>query len=271
MNKIVCDIGGTSTRLELSEDGQSFTAPIVYPTPENFDQAIEVFSKHVNDLKGNKETIVIAGLPGVVDRKMGGLNRSHLTDWVGKSFVEKVREKTNCQVKVENDAALVALGEATTGAGKGYGIVAYITISTGVGGARIVDGKIDVSHFGFEPGRQIINYEKLSQGFAHATLEGKVSGRALKLKYGAIASQIHEAKLWDEVAMEVAVGLHNVAVFWSPEVIVVGGGLILNSDLSIASVKEKFKALGDDYYFIPEIKKATLGDFGGLAGGLVYN
>jgi glucokinase len=49
------------------------------------------------------------------------------------------------------------LGEAVFGAGKGREIVVYMTISTGVGGARIVGGKIDASAMGFEPGHQIID------------------------------------------------------------------------------------------------------------------
>src|SRR4030066_415253 len=47
--------------------------------------------------------------------------------------------------------------EKVKGAGKGFNIVAFLTIGTGVGGARIVGGKPDANVFGFEPGHQIID------------------------------------------------------------------------------------------------------------------
>ena len=80
-----------------------------------------------------------------------------------------------------NDSDLDGLGEATVGAGKGFNIVAYITVSTGIGGVRIVGGKIDVSTYGFEPGHQIID----ADGSIYSEIvkkEKEVDQKRLKLK-----------------------------------------------------------------------------------------
>ena len=81
---------------------------------------------------------------------------------------------------MENDTALVGLGEATVGAGKGAAIVVYVTISTGANGARIVDGVLDRAAFGFELGEQL-----LGRAASAGTLEELVSGRAIQDRFGA--------------------------------------------------------------------------------------
>lgn len=54
-----------------------------------------------------------------------------------------------------NDAAAAALGEARFGAGKGVGSFAYLTVSTGIGGGLVMDGRLLTSanglagHVGF--------------------------------------------------------------------------------------------------------------------------
>src|SRR6185436_9338463 len=72
-----------------------------------------------------------------LDAVYGGLSRKLGLD---QSELNKL---FNCPVYLENDAALCGLGEASVGAGQGSKIMVYLTISTGVGGARIVGGKID--------------------------------------------------------------------------------------------------------------------------------
>ena len=71
---------------------------------------------------------------------------------------------------IANDTAVVGLGEAHRGAGIGYNIVTYITVSTGVGGTRIVDGRIDRRIYGFEPGHQTIDID-------NSVWEGSASGQ----------------------------------------------------------------------------------------------
>jgi len=75
-------------------------------------------------------------------------------------------------VFIENDASIVGLGEAVSGAGMGEEIVVYITVSTGVGGTRIVSGEIDEHAYGFEPGHELINMQD--------SLEDLVSGTAVE-------------------------------------------------------------------------------------------
>jgi len=162
------------------------------------------------------------------------------------------------------------LGEATFGAGKGKGIVVYMTISTGIGGARIVDNNLDENAMGFEPGHQIINFQSkfhLKYG-APGDLESYASGSALQKRYKKMPSKITDKKIWKQVHQYLAYGLHNAIVFWSPDIIVLGGGLMNHTAIKISELQKNIKKTLKIFPKTPLIKKATLKDVGGLYGAL---
>jgi glucokinase len=157
----------------------------------------------------------------------------------------------------------LVLGEATYGAGKNFNIVAYLTVSTGVGGARIVNQKLDEKSIGFEPGKQIIDVKESK------TLENLISGRGLEERFNMKAKDISNPVIWQELANFLGVGLNNIIVEWSPEVVVLGGSMILgNPSISLEKAEEKLKEIFSTFSKTPPVKKAELGDFGGLWGAL---
>lgn len=253
-------------RLAVSRDGKTLGAPVIVHTPEKFSDGMVLFEKMaIGLIRTNvsyKVKAVAGGIAGPLDKKKTKLVRaSNLSNWVGKPLAQELKKMLKAPVYLENDAALAGLGEATFGAGRGHKIVAYLTISTGVGGARIVDGKIDANAFGFEPGKQII-------GQHGTTLEDYISGNSLQRRFHMAPKDIKDKKVWNEVACWLAVGLQNTAVYWSPEVIVLGGSIMKN--ISLAQVKSQLKKTLINFPQLPEIKKAELGDFGGLWGALHF-
>jgi len=57
---------------------------------------------------------------------------------------------------------------------------------------------------------------------------------------------------------------------WSPDIIVLGGGLIIGEVISIDSARKYLSEIMKVFPEIPEIKKAELGDMGGLYGVLAF-
>ena len=273
MYYLLFDIGGTKTRLAVSSDRKSFGEPKIVPTPKNFNEAIALFQKVASELRGSEKiTAAAGGIAGPLDKEKAKLvNSPNLPDWVQKALKEELQKAIDAPVYLENDAAIVALGEAIYGAGRGEEIVAYITVSTGVGGARIVDGRIDKNAMGFEPGHQIIDPAGALCPICNKPghLEGYVSGTALEKRYKTKPHEITDPKVWDEIAKWLAYGLNNVIVHWSPDIVVLGGSMIVR-DPGIPIDRVRFY-LKENLRIFPEpppIEKATLSDLGGLYGAL---
>ena len=261
-------------RVATSGDGTLLDQIKSFDTPKNFD---EIFSL-LMPFKREGIKAVLCGIAGVLDKEKLMLLRSpNLPEWVGKPIKKKLQEFFNTQVYFENDAALAGLGEACYGAGRDYGIVSYLTISTGIGGARIVDKKIDANSWGFEPGQQIIDLDVTiwpesknfnSENLTLGSIESYISGSALGVRYGAYPFEIKDPQIWNEVEKLLAVALNNVIVFWSPDIIILGGGMVLDSAISVDNVKNNLKKSFKVFPELPVILKAELGDKSGLYGGL---
>jgi glucokinase len=273
MKYLLFDIGGTKTRIALSPGGATFGAPKVIATPENFDEGVRLIRDAAFELSGGKRIKAAAGgIAGPIDREKRMLvNSPHISGWIKKPLRQELQKVLGAPVYIENDAAMVGLGEAAFGKGKGRRVVVYMTISTGVGGSRIVAGKIDESAMGFEPGHQIIDPVgslcpdcKSVPGY----LERYISGSAIEKRYKKKAYEIFDPKVWEEVAYFLAYGLNNTIVHWSPDIVILGGSV--TKRVPLKSVRFHLRKIMKIFPKIPPIQKAVLGDFGGLYGALYF-
>jgi len=257
-------------RLAISRDGKNIEEPKILNTPKDFDEGMLLFKKTALSLSDGKKIKASAGgIAGPLDGKKAMLvNSPNLPGWVNKPLKETIEKFIDAPVYIENDAAVAGLGESLVGAGKGYAIVAYITVSTGVGGARIVDGKIDRNAMGFEPGHQIIeiNGPLCPTCGIPGHLEGYVSGTAISKKYGKKPQNITDSKVWDEVAYYLAFGVHNSLLHWSPDVIILGGSMM--KSIPLEKLRENLHKILTIFPKAPLVKLAELGDKGGLYGAL---
>lgn len=263
---LLIDIGGTNTRLAVSRDGATFDQPRVMPTPPDFNEAMAQIATTARKLSSPTNIkAAAAGVPGPLDQaKTMILNAPNLPGWRHQPLKHKLEQQLDVPVSVENDASLAGLGEATSGAGAIYPIVAYLTISTGVGGARIVNKKIDSNAIGFEPGHQII----MSEQDKSLTLEDCVSGAGLKNRYGQPAERITDPAVWDEITKLLALGLNNTAVHWSPHCIVLGGSVM--KSIPFDKLRNYFRQTTTIFPVLPDLKLSATGDSAGLAGALAY-
>src|SRR5690606_6161795 len=154
MTYVLFDIGGTKTRVAVSEDLTTLAKVTSFKTPASFADGMKKIAEAIGTLVDKKEIKAIAGgIRGLLtEEKTGIYNDPVLSKWAGKSVVAEREKRNNTPVCLENDAAIAGLGEAVYGAGKGLEIVADHTVSTGVGGAKIENGDIDHTSTGFEPG-----------------------------------------------------------------------------------------------------------------------
>jgi len=273
---ILFDIGGTNMRVTASKDGETFSEPKIVPTPKDFDAGMHLLGELGRELAGGEKiTAVGGGIAGTLSRDRSiFLNGPHLQGWNGKLIKKVLEAEFGAPAFVENDTAIVGLGEATAGAGKGHAIVVYMTVSTGVGGVRIVNERIDVSAMGFEPGHQVIDaggaLHSTSVGGRGLDLEGYISGTAISERYNKKPYEITDEKFWDEMARLLAYGLNNTIVHWSPDIVVIGGSMMNKIGIPVDRVRAHLKGILHIYPELPLIEHSALGDIGGLHGALAY-
>jgi glucokinase len=261
---LLFDVGGTKMRFAVSKDGKTVGDPKIIPTPRDFNEGVMAFKRMAEELvDGMKLDAVAGGLPGPFDSgKTMIMNAPNLPEWNGKPLKEELEKTLGAPVFFENDAALAGLGEAIYGSGRGKHIVVYMTISTGVGGVRIINGKVDENVLGFEPGSQFIDYKE------NLTLEDMISGASIEKKYMKKPYEMTDPNFWDEMAKLLAYGINNTIVHWSPHIVVLGGSMMKEVGISIDRVKFHLKEIPCIFKQLPIIEKALFGDSSAHYGAL---
>jgi len=272
-NYIVFDIGGTKTRVGISNDGKTLHEVASFYTPHVPKEGIKKIIETISEFHLDGEVTSIAGgIRGVLSEERRGIVHDDvLDDWIDFDVVEALAKEYSASIYLENDAALAGLGEATFGAGVGVDLVVFHTVSTGVGGVRITHGKIDESSSGFEPGHQVLDIDRTILGEdVEPTLENLISGTAVEKRLGTKPYDIpQEDVIWEELAGYLAQGLRNTILYWSPETIILGGSMIIGDPkIPLESIRKATVAVLDDFIECPFITTASLGDEAGLYGAL---
>jgi glucokinase len=261
---LLFDIGGTTTRMGISQTGDKIDDVKLFPTNHDFTSAMEEMKNVANDFSGGEKYHAVVGGVRSYNKLTGSLfDHPSIPLWVNQPLLQAMKEAWG-DVYIANDAVLVGLGEAVHGAGKGHKIVAYITLSTGVGGCRITNGKVDETVYSFEPGNMIVpGYDGKLE-----VLENIISGSAIEKKYGVSPFDLADETAWGEISENVAVGLNNVAVMWGPEIIVLGGSV--PQKINFEKVNNRLKILCKIFPEVPDVIKAEIDEQGGLYGALAY-
>jgi glucokinase len=261
MSVLVFDIGGTHLRMAIGEADQ-INEVSKMPTPHDPNQAIAVITEFA---KTNIPELAFAcgGVPGLIEN--GIVHSSpHLPEWNDCNFADALSNALHVPVQIANDAEMAGLGEAVYGAGKNYELVTYIGIGTGIGGSYIVHKKVapHASAGGFEPGRQVLDVE------SGTTFEEYNSGSALEKRFDMHPKDL-SPEIYTELLPILVAGLRNVILTWSPEILVLGGSLMNETNgYRLHDVTQMLQATPDLVGLVPVVAHAALGDENGLYGAL---
>ena len=299
------DLGGTKISTAISTIEGNILANVVLPTKaeegevavlgrivQSIDEVIVGSSTSIDEV----EAIGI-GSPGPLDAKKGIIITTPNLPFKDYNLVQPLKEKYNIPVYLDNDANAAAIGEYMFGAGKGKESIIYFTVSTGVGGGAVLDGKVYRGHTSnaLEIGHTTVNpngprcncgnlgcLEAMSSGTAIAK-KGKEAvstnvETSLK-KYDTITSYevFKEAEAGDEVAKDIidnaltylGIGVANAIATFDPEMIIIGGGVSKAGDIVFDTVKKVvnkrcFKSMAESCEIVP----AGLGSDAGVVGAV---
>jgi glucokinase len=209
-------------------------------------------------------------------------------------------------VFVENDANAAALGEAWVGAGRGVRDLVYITVSTGIGGGLILDGRLyrgahgtagEIGHVIIDPNGPRCHcgnrgcLEMLASGTAIArqAREAVARGEATSLqRFAACPDEITAAAVGDaardgdplafdlylRAGTRIGIVLSNLLALLNPRMIIVGGGVSKAGDLLFRPAREAIRARVYPHPALDVVvTPAELGDDVGIIGAaaLVYH
>jgi predicted NBD/HSP70 family sugar kinase len=256
------DVGGTKTRIALSKNLKDVDEIFVFETKEKYKDFLKIIEKF-----GERKIIKTCfGFAGNFDKKKEKLIYTpNLESYKEQNLKRDFERILKCKVILENDAVLAGLGEAYFGAGKNYKAFSYLTFSSGIGGVKIVNYKVDENIFGFEPGHSLFLLSQEKDKTLVFEVEDLIGGKSLGNFLNKSIGEIKDKKFLKEVIKLHALFLVNVSLFWSTEVIIIGGGMSKSLD---------FKVLNKDFQsFHPlewkvKILRSELGDLGGIYGGL---
>ncbi len=258
---IVFDIGGTNMRVAGARAG-ALGEIKKRPTPhEARDMVAQLVTMAKEEAGGEMIESIVGCIPGILAEGVFVYQPPHLSQWVGTPFIQLLEKELNTKAIATNDMGLIGLGEAHLGAGKGSSIMMYVTVSTGVNAARITDGVIDKTTYGFEMGHQMI---------PDGELESLISGTAVRKKFGVEPKDLESIDERNILADYLALGLYNSVLHWSPDTIVIGGSMITGvNPIPLDRVRESLQKRLTMYPKAPDIKMAVLGDSAGLQGALI--
>jgi predicted NBD/HSP70 family sugar kinase len=245
------DIGGTKTLIAVFDKTGKIVEQSKFPTPKNYEEFGQELAANVAKLSTKNFQRAVVAIPGTPDRKRGrGIVFGNLP-WTNVPIEEDVEKVLKCPVKIENDAKLAALSEAMQLRDE-FQKVLYITVSTGIGGGLVINGKIDPHFHDIEPGQMILEHDGRFEQW-----EDFASGSALYAKYGKKASEITDTGTWYAIARNLAVGLNTLIATLDPDVIVIGGGVGSNLEKFQDRLVEQLKIYENPMTPVPPIRKAV--------------
>ena len=293
------DLGGTNVRtLLVDENGKSYSE--VKDVTERENGPDYVCAKIIRQIESLDYTVcngiqgvegIGIGVPGPVDTINGVMiMATNLPGFENYPICHKLSDRFNLPTFIDNDANVAGLAEALLGAGKNYPIVYYVTISTGIGGALIVDGKVvsgGRGHAG-EIGNIIVRSNGYKSGTLNAgAVEGEASGTAITRKGKELlgddvvrhAGDVFELaakgdmkaqSIVDDVISMWATMFANIAHTVDPYVFVLGGGVMKSKEYFLDRLVEQFNAkihvgMRNHIQFIP----AKLEDCGAIGAAML--
>jgi glucokinase len=287
------DIGGTKIAVgAVREDGVIIDRRECATLPERgFSFAMQRTRAMLHEIASSAgirfDGIGIAS-PGPLDPFTGILEGiGTLPGWEGGNLFAELGPVFGARVAVENDADAAALAEAYWGAGKGSKQLIYITISTGIGGGMILGGQLYRGAKGAHPelGHQIIDpsgplcycratgcWESLASGSAIAAWvqaqdPAPVPRTAIKIAQCAEKGDALALTAMDREGYYLGLGLANIITLFTPDTIVLGGGVMQSSHLFLPRALQVVEEVCTQ---VPVhntlITQAALGSDTGLAG-----
>ena len=262
---LALDFGGTKHSAALLRSGaREWEGVRRTPSPPGADARadIDIMLNMARELlAGRTPSAIGVSFGGPVNAKTGLVYLSHhVPGWENTPLADVLHAEFGVPVRVDNDANVAALGEWRFGAGQGCSSLLYVTVSTGVGGGWVFDGRIfhgsdsmagEIGHTVVDPtgpicvcgrrgcvesiaagpnlarrARERLTVEPQAGSILRDLVSGDVS--AITAQHVARAAQVGDTlatEVLDEAARALGLGLGTAITLVNPQRVVLGGGV----------------------------------------------
>jgi glucokinase len=296
---IAVDLGGTQLRAALvAADGRiaahERTATLVQegPTAVVGRMLSLIAQVHLFLPAGARLLGVGVGAPGPLDPATGIVySPPNLPGWEAFPLRQMLADALGLPVALGNDANVAALAEWRFGGGQGRHHVVFVTVSTGIGGGVIEDGRLILGRMGAaaELGFLILDPERgtIWEDLASGTALGRAAAAAMpehpdsllhQLAPPAAVGAAHVAEaaargdtlalaLMEREARLLGLGFASILHVFSPEILLVGGSVILHNPGLLDRAREvAYAHVKVPLYRETPIELAQLGEHAGVLG-----
>lgn len=275
------EAGGTKMVCAIGDENGNVKEQISIPTstPEDtIPKILEYFKDK------NIEALGI-GCFGPIDLNRKSETYGYITNtpklaWRNFDIVGSLKKALNVPIGFDTDVNGSLLGEHTFGIAKNKENAVYITIGTGVGTGVLSNGKL--LHGMMHPEAGHIKMTRhpedtfAGQCPVHGScLEGLACGPAIEARWGKKGIELAEdKKVWELEAYYLAQSIYSLILTLSPEIIILGGG-VMHQEILFPLIREEVKKINNGYLVTKEmdnldeyIVPASLNDNQGLMGAL---
>ncbi|GAS81358.1 ROK family transcriptional regulator [Paenibacillus amylolyticus] len=305
------DLGATRIRIALSDlNGEIIayrTYPMVVQAANDQAQAtiLELLRSHMNalleenHLNWNQIQCIGFGIPGVVLPEKGRISRivDPLVGLEQAFSLESLSGAFPCEVILENDVNLAALGEYRSGAAAGYPLFVFFSIGTGTGAGIMVHGQLlrglggltgEIAEMLMEDGRrleEVLSADGLMQlAKRHLYLRDELlvaadSGADVNVDADALRRHLTPEKLFEaarsgevealdilkQYSQMLASALRQISVVLAPDLIVLGGGVGGNGDVLLPLLRQ---IISEHFPVQPQLICSKLGEQAVVTGAV---
>ena len=226
------------------------------------------------------------GVPGLYDPQTGATR--FLVNipgpWAGHPVAAPLTDALGLPTYLINDARAFGLAELRLGAGRGASSMIGFTLGTGVGGVIALDGRVVLGHDGTagELGHQTIEPDGPSCGcgnrgcleaFARADRIAAACGTATaeEAVVRARAGDARAAEGLARVARYLGIGIANMITVFTPDKVVIGGGVAAAADLLLDPIRDELRRrVRTTSLDEVEVVTAELGTWAGAIGAAIH-
>jgi len=275
------EAGGTKMVCAIGNENGEILDQISIQTKEPKDTMPQIISY----MKEHKVETLGVGCFGPVDLNQKSETYGYITAtpkiaWRDYNIVGTLKKELQIPIGIDTDVNGSVLGEVTFGCAKNLDSVIYITIGTGVGVGVYANGALLHGMLHPEAGHILIPLHKKETYIGKCPyhkncFEGLAAGPAIEDRYGKKAIDLKDKiEVWDMEAYYIAQAIITYIYTYSPQKIILGGG-VMHQEQLFSMIRKEVEKYNAGYIKTKEMESletyivpASLNDNQGILGAM---